>query len=228
MASKREKLKRAEDNVRAEYEKQVKKLSPYGYIAAGVAVIALLLCFCNFIYIWNNGKYYNSGTAFLPQNGTAGVEDPIASGWTFFVTFLSGNYKTYNYYIGNVFYDYAPNYTKTIAALTFIAMLLAIVTLFLSAFSALKNKPVLGMVSAGCSLLSGILFMVCFILPLTKEMHTLIVGDYYKAPSFCQGNPACSLKSLAILPALVMLGACAVSVYAAVKFIKIKKPSKND
>ncbi len=226
MASKREKLKRAEDNARAAQEKQIKKLSPFGYIAAGAAVLALLLCFCNFMYIHNNGEYYNNGSAFvLRSTKVAGSVEGGESGWSFFVAFLTGDYT--NGFMGVPFNYFAKNYVSAIGACTFFAMLLAIAAIFLSAFSAIRAKPVLGMISAGCSFLSGILFVVSFILPTSKGVHTLIVGDYYGA-AYCLGNPDCAVKSLAILPALVMLGSCAVSFYAAVKFIKIKKPSKND
>lgn len=225
MASKREKLKRAEDNARAAYDKKIKKLIPFGYIAAGAAVLALILCFCSFMYIHNNGEYYNNGSAFvLRSTKVAGSVEHSESGWSFFVAFLTGDYT--NGDMGVPFNWFAENYVSAIGACTFFAMLLAIAAIFLSAFSAIRSKPVFGMISAGCSLLSGILFVVSFVLPTSKGVHTLIVGDYYGA-AYCQGNPDCAVKSLAILPALVMLGACAVSVYAAVNFIKIKKEFKE-
>lgn len=221
MASKREKLKRAENNVRAAYDKKVKKLTPFGLIAAGVAVVALLLCFCNFMYIHNNGEYYNDGSAFVLRSAkvAASVEGG-ESGWSFFIAFLTGDYT--NGFMGVPFNYFAKDYVSVIGACTFFAMLLAIAVIFLSAFSAVKSKPVLGMISAGCSVLSVILFIVSFVLPISKGVRTLIVGDYYGA-AYCQGNPDCAVKSLAILPALVMLVACAVLVYQSVRFIKIKK-----
>lgn len=223
MASKREKLKRAEDNARAAYDKKIKKLTPFGYIAAGAAVLALLLCFCSFMYIYNDGKYVNdeSVSAFvLRSTKKPGSVEGGESGWSFFVAFLTGDYT--NGFMGVPFNYFAKNYVSAIGACTFFAMLLAIVAIFLSAFSAIRSKPVFGMISAGCSFLSGILFTISFILPISKGVHTLIIGDYYNA-AYCLGNPSCFVKSLAILPALAIFGACAVSVYESIRFIKIKK-----
>lgn len=207
MASKREKLKRAEDNARAAYDKKIKKLTPFGYIAAGAAVLALLLCFCSFIYIYNVG--YDS------EGKLIGVEIKV-SGWKFLSCFLTGNYTAENSDM-QVFYYYSKNYVQDACMYSFIAIVLAVATLFLGAFSSLKNKPVLGYVSVATSLCSGILFIVSFVLCTCNGCAAPIIATY------CSGNPLCSVKSLAILPALAIFGACAVSVYESIRFIKIKK-----
>lgn len=202
MASKREKLIRAENNARAAYDKKIKKLTPFGLIAAGVAVLALLLCFCSFIYIYNTAV-------------GVGVEIKV-SGWKFLSCFLVGDYDAADSDM-QVFYYYAADFMKFASACTFFAIVLAVITAFLSAFSAINAKPALGIAAAGCSFASGVLLIVAFVLCICEPCAAPIIATY------CGGNPACSVKSLAVLPAIAAFLACAVSVYQSVRFIKIKK-----
>ncbi|MDY4186645.1 MAG: hypothetical protein SOX77_02140 [Candidatus Borkfalkiaceae bacterium] len=207
MANKREKQKRAEENAKKVYIGEIKKLFKYIYIGLGLIAFSFVLCFCSWIYV---------------DNSKSGVE-VSASGWSFFCAFLSGKYSSTDKIFGDIavpFYYYAKEYCEKIGLFTFLSILFGVLSAILSGaflkISAQKIKAA-GAISAGvCSAVSAVGFICSFVIALTAKNSDVL-------PVYCGGNPACSIKSLAVLSALVMIFAAVFIWYTVAKLIKINR-----
>lgn len=206
MANKREKEKREAENAKRFYKTELKKLIIY--VVSGVAFIAaaLLLCFCDFVYV---------------DNPAIGVEKSV-NGWMFFRAFLSGNYTAADKSFEDLavpFYYYAKNACEAMGFFTFAAISTSIVSAVFGICFVCANAEGVKKCSlrgaAVCSVGSTVCFLITFIVGLSIR-NSKIVSDY------C-GNPACSIQSLAIFAAIAAGAATAFMVFALIKSIKTER-----
>ena len=204
MANKKEETRKA--NMRKakerQFEAETSKLFIYPLIAAGLLVLMLLLFFVPWADIYNSD--------------IGGAENGI-SGWNCFAAGISGNYTGTEGAIGDSmavpFYYYAQSYCESIAPVTVAAFFITLLSLALQAVAIFMKKPAMNVISVLVNLVVAVLVLVCFCIGLSMSGSQIL-------PVFCNANPACSIRSFAIIPALCAFGATALSVIASVKLYK--------
>lgn len=205
MANKREKEKRAIQNKQNAFEKQCKQLNVF-YIAAICASAVLLLCyFFNWVYIYNT-------------SAGVGIEVRV-SGWSFSIAALSGKYTASDKVYGDLavpFNYYARLYCEKLGTVTLISLILAILTLGANIFLLVKPKHVFSVAPAILSLANTVFLFVCFGIALSMKNSDIL-------PVYCSGNPACSIRSLAVIPAIISLVSAAIPGYVFVRYLKIAR-----
>lgn len=206
MANKREKEKRESENAKKFYKNELKKLIIYVVSGGAFIAAALLLCFCDFVYV---------------DNPASGVEKSV-NGWMFFRAFLSGNYTAVDKSFGDLavpFYYYAKNACETMGFFTFAAIMTSIVSVVFAICFICANKGGVKKCSlwgaSVCSAVSTVCFLITFIAGLSVK-NSKIVSDWCR-------NPACSIQSLAVFAALSSGAATAFMVFALIKSIKTER-----
>ena len=185
-----------------QYEVATKNLFIFPCIALGLSVIALLSFFANFVEIYLQGY---------------GVEQST-SGWAFIAALLTNGYSspTLSPSLANVFYVFAEDWCAPLATVALLGALVLIINLAVQIVTLVKKLNVLNAVSAVLGLLAAILLIVCYAKGLDMK-NANILSD------FCGGNPNCSIKSYAIVPAILAIGSAAVNAFAAVKTMQASK-----
>ena len=186
-----------------QYEAATKYLFIFPSIALGLGVISLLLFFVPFAEVYLQG--------FGPEH--------YVTGWEWIVACLSDGYTSPNIARGslsNLFYYFAKEWCEPLAIVTLFSALVLIINLAVQVITVVKKMHVLNAMSALLSLLAVILLIVCYAKGLDMK-NARILSD------FCQNNPLCSIKSYAIIPAILSIGSCAVSVYATVMHLRASK-----
>lgn len=205
MANKREKEKRAIQNKQNAFEKQCKQLNVFYIVAICISAVMLLCYFFNWVYIYNT-------------SAGVGIEVRV-SGWSFSVAALSGKFTSSNKVYGDLavpFNYYARLYCEKLATVTLISLITAILSLGANIFLLIKPKHIFSAVPAVLSLASTILLFVCFGIALSMKNSDIL-------PVYCSGNPACFIRSLAIIPAIVALLSTAVPTYIFIRYLKIAR-----
>lgn len=209
MANKREREKRVQEDLLLKYKKSINKLFPLYLVAAAIGGVTLLCYFFSWAYIYNS---------------TPGVGVEVgASGFSYMIAALTGKYSSSSGVYGDIavpFYYYAGNYCKTLGALTLISMICLIVAVALVVVAFIVKKHEVSLASAVLFLANSVLLLCCFIEALSMKNSRIL-------PIYCNGNPKCSIQSLAIIPFIVSLLSLAANVYATVKYFMIKKSVEN-
>ena len=203
MANKREREKRARENVALQYKKSTGKLLPfYGWAIAVLA--AVIVCyFFNWVYVYNSDY---------------GIEVK-ASGFSFIAAALSGKYYSADKIYGDLampFYYYAESSCETLGAVTLTAFILIILTIIVLIIAIITKLQGFSFVSVALSLTSSIMLIVTFIVALGMKNDKIL-------SVYCGGNPKCTIGSSAVLPAVLAICATAVQWFAARKLNKIYK-----
>ncbi|MBQ7712884.1 MAG: hypothetical protein IJT69_03600 [Clostridia bacterium] len=175
------------DKLRRENEKSVcsirTKTRVLSCFSLVVVILLLLLLFTNWAAIHNS------------------ADDSIEVKFTGFQSIsagLSGNYKSADEAsFGNLstFYYFVPSAVRTLCLLTVVTLFVLVVQGVVSLFAAITNKQ--GAFNVIAILLAAAeagLFIACY--AVARSMNDPMVSGY------CKGNPACSVQSTAILPAL--------------------------
>ncbi len=177
--------KRKEQTFRIE----MKKLAPYSWAAVGLLVVALLLFFTHWLEIYNTD---------IP-----GIEISV-SGFSAAICGLTGQYTLPDGVYGMMaaFYYWVPGPCPAIGITTLIALAAVLAALVLAVVAALRKNHAPDAAAAALAALAGVLLIVAF--ALAKGMEPGMIAGY------CSGNPACSLKSYALVPAVTALAAAVV------------------
>ena len=145
------------------------------------------------------------------------------SGFNCVAAGLSGNFTSANRgSFGDMavpFNYYAASYVHPLAYLSVAVLFVLIAHIVLSLFTAIvkKKKPLL-MLCMAFSVAETVLFILCFAKGLSMQDSQIL-------PIYCSGNPACSIHSQAILPAILSFFYLAFPVFALVKGRKEKMPA---
>ena len=188
-----------------QYQAATKYLFIFPIIAAVLTLLALLPFFANFAEVYNSQ-----------------LDNPIevaVRGWSFFVAGLTGDYSSPDAVYGDLampFYYYAQEWCETIAIVSIFAVVFIVLSVAVQAIAAIKKMHGLNLVSAILGLISAVLMIVCYAKGVGMANSDIL-------PIYCSGNPACSIKSYAIISAIILLAATAVSAFAAIKNMKVSK-----
>ena len=208
MATKRAREERVKEDKERRYGLAVKSLRNFPLIAIGISVLFLMLFLLDFGYIYNTGM----------NSGKGGIEVHF-SGFNAFFAMITGGYSSADKIYGDIavpFYYYAKDHTVIICVFSFIAILFTVSDIVVSVLNVALKKPFLSVVSLCLKTLTFISALVAFIAALAMANSQIL-------PVYCSGNPACSIKSLAIIPAIIAAIGAAISAIASVKFFKAKK-----
>ena len=203
--------KTREENIRKDKERRFEiannALFPLETVTAAISLLIVLALFLNWAFV---------------HNTDVGVEVKI-SGFNTFIAAITGRYSQAESYFGDMampFYYYAKTYCETLGVYTVIAVfvtlsqfIFSIVNLWLSFICKKRffNYPI-----AVLSVFNAVMFILCFITALSmKNAEILSV--------YCGGNVKCSIRSLAVIPAILSFSVTALSVIQIVKAEKIKK-----
>lgn len=190
------------------YEKACRKLNVFNGGGLLLSVLALLLFFVDWAQIFNTG---------IP-----GTEVSF-SGFNVLIASVSGYTKTGKAY-GDVaipFYYYAEKYIERLGALTWLALILLIAIVSLQIIALATKKPVMNYITTVIGLLLFVVLTIAFVVALG-------MNDSQILPIYCSGNPACSIRSYAIIPAIAALLICINHAYATYKYREAKKILGND
>lgn len=185
-----------------QYNAAMRRLSLFAYISIALSVLILLLLFVNFTEVYNSDR-------------SIGVEIKV-SGWSFGIAALTGNYNVPNEGVyGNLdtFYYFAKDWCETTGTFALLALIVILVTLAVQIVAVVKKLHILNCISAVLNVVTAILLIICFAKCLDMKNAT-ILSDY------CNGNPLCSIKSSAIVPALAALANTVVGGIATAKYMK--------
>ena len=185
-----------------EFRAACKSLSPYSIIALCFLVIALLMFFLNWLEIYNTD---------IP-----GIEISV-SGFSAAICGLTGNY-TYPesiYGMMAAFYYWVPGPCPALGLTALAALIALAAALVLSILTVAKDLHRFDIPAAVLCVISAVLMIAGFVI--AKGMEPDMIAGY------CSGNPACSLKSHALVPAVVMLISAVINVLAGLKYRKALK-----
>ena len=185
------------------FEGVCKSLRPLGRASAILQAVALLLFFVPFICIYNTD---------IP-----GIEIKVG-GFSGALCALTGQFTNVGAVFGNmdIFNHFAPTHCKAAAICAAAAAVLLLASLVMCVLLSLGKAPALHTPAAAIQMLAGIALIVGFAFALAMSKTQLL-------PEYCSGNPACSVRSFAILPAILALIGGVVSLAAGIRYIKAKK-----
>lgn len=187
-----------------QFDQTCRKLNPWGWLALGLIGVALLFCFFDWTDIYNTD--------------IVGTEVEV-NGWSYAIAGLTHNYSSTASVYGDMavpFYYYATSWVETLGLLTVLAVALALVSAAVQIVGGVRKTLMLNVVTAVLNLAAAVLLTACFATALSMSGSDIL-------PVYCSGNPACSIRSFAILPALAAYGAAAVSGITAAMYLKAKK-----
>lgn len=185
------------------YNEKVWKLRLFPLLSLVMGLIILLLFFMNWAYVFNT----DSGT------------EVSVTGFNCLVSGISGNYEGTESSIGDMampFYYYAKAESVTLSSITVATFFVLLAMIVAFALASIKNKEYF--VIAGLVLgvaLTGLLF-VSYSVALSMKGAKILSG-------YCGGNVKCSIRSEAILPALLSLFSLALPVTEIIRRAHLKK-----
>lgn len=197
-----------QEKIRIEKEKRFKALCKnlvwFPVAAIGGLAVVLLLYFVNFAYVYNT---------------TAGVGTEVAiNGWACLAAMLTGNFSGTASIYGDMavpFYYYAADWCTLLGAFSLVTFFLIIINVILQIVTIITKKHALNAAAIALDILIAILLIVCFAVALSMKDAKIL-------STYCANNPACSIRSLAIIPAIVSLGIAAVHIVCTVKYFSAK------
>ena len=183
-----------------QYEKATKHLFIFPWVALGVSILVLLLMFVTFADVYNKA----------PE---VGVEVKV-SGWSFVMSGLTGNFTSADKIYGDMampFYYYAGEWCESVATFALLAVIAMIINIVLQVVAAIKKLHILNLASSILSVLAAVFLIICYVKGLGMK-------NGYILSIYCSGNPLCSIRSYAILPAIISLGGAVASGIAIVEY----------
>ena len=114
------------------------------------------------------------------------------------------------------FYYYATSYVESLTLYTLISLIGAVVAILVLIVAAAKKLYQLHGAALLLSAISTIFLLMSFGTALSMSNADIL-------SVYCGGNPACSIRSFAIEPALLMLGVTVVECVAFIKYIQAKQ-----
>lgn len=201
--------KHIEEKIKTEQEK--KRLSKrkifrlFPLAALLLTVVLLLFMMVNWAAIYNTTMAGNE----IEVSGYNCVAAGLSGDYTSMETGRFGNMAVFNYH--------AASYVYTLSVVSVIVLFVLIVHAFINLFALITNKQgafnVIGIVFA---VAESALFIACYAVALS-------IGDSGILTTYCNNNPACSVQSHAVLPALFAIISIAVPVLALIFDLRAQK-----
>lgn len=194
---------RAQVEKEQKYASDVKKLRLFPILALALAVVVLFLFFTDWAFV---------------HNTDVGTEVSV-SGFNCLVSGTSGNYSGTEKAIGDMampFYYYAKAESVSLAGLTVAAFFVLLATIVAYALAAIRNQEGFNIAGLVLSFALMVLLFSCYSTALSMK-NAKILSDY------CSGNVKCSIRSEAVLPALLTLFSLALPVAEIIRRALLKK-----
>ena len=201
-----EEIRKASEQQQKErkYASAMKTQRPLTLIALGLMVMALLFYFVTWADVYN--------TAIPgPEVGF--------NGWNSALMAITRDYMSFDSIYGDLavpFYYYATSYVESLTLYTLISLIGAVVAIVVLIVAAAKKLYQLHGVAMVLSVVSTVCLFMTFGTALSMSNADIL-------SIYCGGNPACSIRSFAIEPALMMLCVAVVEVIAFVKYMQARQ-----
>lgn len=172
-------------------------------IAATCAAVVAVLCF-----FFDFAQVYNS---------SSGVEVNV-SGFSFAIAALTGKFDSASAIYGDIsvpFYYYAEDMSLILGVFALIALIAAVAVIAMQTWAIIKPHKRLNILSIIVSVALAILLIACFVVGLAMNDSNII-------SVYCSGNTACSIRSYAIVAAVVAVILAAAEICIAVKHSDLK------
>ncbi|MGN1104378.1 MAG: hypothetical protein ACI4QI_05820, partial [Candidatus Coproplasma sp.] len=120
---------------------------------------------------------------------------------------------------GNIsvpFYYYAQSYVEVLGILTIVSVFLVLVAAAIEIAAVKTGRH-------GLSYLSVVIDILLLIVLVAGFAVALFMKESNILPKYCSGNPACSIRSLIIIPVIVAVALLVIDAVAAVKKFFIGK-----
>ena len=198
MANKREKERREKANAYAAYKKSTEKILPFYIVSGVICLITLAFYFLRWTYIYNYAIKKK-------------VEVSV-SGFSFSLAALTGKFTSTDKVYGNLavpFYYYANSYCKQISVFTLLSLVFVVASAVISFAVFFTKKQWLSIFSIVSIVFGAVMLFIAFGIALSMKNSRII-------PIYCGGNKNCSIRSLAIIPAIIALCGAAVQIFAAI------------
>ena len=187
MANKNSVAERRFAQAKTKFTEEGKKLRRFHLIGAIGLLLVLLSFFFTFAEIYNTTE-------------GVGVEVRVR-GFSFLMAGLTGKFTATDGIYGDLavpFYYYAKEWCEIISTLTLVAGIIILATIILKVLACIFNVSLLTYITAVLETALTVLVVIVFIKALDMNNSQIL-------PVYCSGNPACSIKSYAIIPAIVSL-----------------------
>lgn len=175
------------DERKKKYDAARKRLRIFPLISLALVILLLVFMLVDWAAIYNTD--------------IAGNEVKI-SGFNCVSAGLSGDYSSADASYGNMavpFNYYASDYVHRLAPLTVVVLFVLIAHILIEVFAVITNKQgAFNVLTILCAAAEFALFIACYAIALS-------MNDSQILPKYCNSNPACSIRSEAILPALFAL-----------------------
>lgn len=187
------------------FQISLKRLAPWSYVSVGLLAAAVLLFFTNWLEIYNTD---------IP-----GVEIGV-SGFSAAICGVTGHYTLPDSIYGMMaaFYYWVPGPCPTLGITSFIALCSLAAALILAVIAAVGKLHAADIAAAVLSVVSAVCLVTAFIA--AKRIAPDMIAGY------CSGNPACSLRCYALVPAFVLLGTAVVLVITFKKYLDARKKAR--
>ena len=180
------------------------KLSPYPIIAGCILLLTIVMMLASWAEVYNTDI-----------NGP----EVKVKGFSFLLAAITGNYTSASSLYGDIavpFYYYAGSYTVKLAVLTLVTFILTIATMAVELVSFLKKNAALNCAAAVLGLATTLLLFVSFAVARSMNGSDIL-------PVYCSSNPACSVRSYLIFPAIFALLSLGVNIAACIKYFQARK-----
>lgn len=170
-------------------------------------IVIILLTLLSFIFSW----------ATIYNTDIKGSEVSI-SGLNVLYCSLTKNFTGTDSLSGDMavpFFYYAETYCKSLASTTSIAFWFLMLSLLISIIIVITKKQSIHIVSIICNVIVIVLLVVCYTKGIAMNNSKII-------PIYCKGNPACSIKSYAIFPAIILMIDIVISGFVLMNYFKTK------
>lgn len=208
MANKKDNQTTHQKNIQRKNEKYFlaacEKLKLYPCITAVLLAASILLFFIPWAEIFNTD--------------IGGAEVSI-NGWACAIARLTGNFASTNGIYGDMavpFYYYAPEDCEPLSLFSLIAAIGILVSLVLMVITMIKKTQALNCASLLLNIVGAVFLFLSYTTALSMNQSEIL-------PQYCSSNPACSVRSFAVIPAVCMALAVIVSLIASIKYLQARK-----
>lgn len=214
MANKKARQQEIINANKRKYDMAKKTLKMWPAITAAILVVAVLTVFVPFVDIYNDP---NVAGAFNPSaNGGRPFVEIGASGWNCLEIFIKNDYTSAESQLAPFYYHVTQTggepFVTMLATATFVAVASIVLSLVTQAVIFFTKAHKLSLITAALDFIAAAAFIVAFASALACSGKMI--------PGYCSGNPACSVRSFALFPAIFAAGAVAIDV---IHFMKCRQ-----
>lgn len=214
MANKKARQQEIINANKRKYNMAKKTLKIWPPVAVAILAVALLTVFVPFLDIYNDP---NAAGAFNSSaNGGKPFVEIGASGWNCLAIFLKNDYTSAESQLAPFYYwvtsEGGEPFVTMLAAATFVAVAAIVLSLVTQVIIYFTKAHKLSLITAALDFIAAAAFIVAFASALSCSGKMI--------PGYCNGNPACSVRSFALFPAIFAAGAVVIDV---IHFIKCRQ-----